>query len=624
MATSKYTSQSSEINNVVDRTITAAEKTPIERFDELIASCSNSNEHDPPQCQRSLVALLRRDLNHMTIAEERTSLLHRFGVALSQQNCKDIEIESLASIVQLDHTNHSQLVQLAQLSELCPLVSIETLTEDLSSLFRDFLCDPLHNLEGSDRNNRLSFRTFVDIICSEFLACSIIGCGVAVHETVLTYFPSFTQILSRESCRIYIDTTFPLNTLLTTRSFTDPDSSFFRLASKNPAFFHSIVEKHAVHISEIAISTAVSSVRVVSDSPSEPRCLDFGRATQNWVVLLKAMAEVKLDLTLPTKRLTSHPSSLLTFIVLSAASTNDELSTAAVSVFSNQFGLSKQRTEALLFATPTTFPVRTPFTPRHSQMLGDSDHMKGSRQSICAEAGRCVMTKSRSNFSAQEQDFDFTTMLGVYFAGSDVSATIFLPLAPFLTRILTIVVPSSTDRMDICWKDDEHSQLMNIFLSLILTLIHTSPPSALSTLPLSSLISILSVALVRLDSIPSSLALSERFGNLFSLSKNRSNPQVRQVVLALCEEGMEDRSDQVLAPFSLAYLNLWKGANGPHSVVRDQRVADHGLRLRQQSMDNLLEQIIIDRLLGSIRLNMKLYLISGPVSILLSFIAVFL
>ncbi|KAK2952579.1 hypothetical protein BLNAU_12407 [Blattamonas nauphoetae] len=1067
MATSKYTSQSSEINNVVDRTITAAEKTPIERFDELIASCSNSNEHDPPQCQRSLVALLRRDLNHMTIAEERTSLLHRFGVALSQQNCKDIEIESLASIVsseeemntlfhssgfsrsilqqvQLDLSKNHRLVQLAQLSELCPLVSVETLTEDLSSLFRDFLCEPQQYL-GDNRNNPSSFQTFVDILCNAFLACTIIGLLSTISLSSSPLIDRFTESL--------LDPTFPLHSLLSTRSFTDPDSSFFRMASTNPTFFHRIVENDVGHILDTALSLTFQTVRIIPDDPSESHCVDFGRATQNWVVLLKAMAEVKVDLTLPTKRFNSLPSSLLIFLILSAASTNDELSTAAVSVFSTQFDLSKQRTETLLFATLRIIPKANSFIPGRAQINGGLHFDKESRSSICAEAGRCVK-RSRSDFSAQELDNNFTMRFSYHFAGclvnalhstttlphafpffsdelcrssqqpnvwndpreksplaaltmlaeiavslayhnsprelnmsesdterrdtncihlfpflgqesqttflslfntfykthrnrlyhylfrmvellvematvnsyntpislltrlkpvaellssvkpstsqngiltmrvsyfersiikklktaegeerwklvtqlvvvsmvdpdlpeelvkvendaqallvlsvhtirsrsrlnfhldtnlaafsrvveftgrlnnlplvavaldhiadtiailylpplaqllfdvnmkqplcenvlnalelmavrrregveegfvvekdeitsqivksclkvlrflvsfqsfdptpfinslisltvtadpslinsillvlqeieertrntptpfsistttasfrgihqssgtqqslisiiasiilstlvvkvqrlslllqglnetlisdiveataenlclvlegrhyspqqifltlnkiilpndpADISASVFLPLAPFLTRILEIVVPMLPDNSGSSSDQDEHSQLLNIFLSLILSLIHTGTPYALSTPPLSSLLSILSIDLVRLDSIPSSLALYERFSNVFSLSKYRSNAQVRQVVLALCEEGMEDRSDQVLDWFSLDFLNLWTGANTYHSVDRDACVYEYHSYDREDSLD---------------------------------------
>ncbi|KAK2942822.1 hypothetical protein BLNAU_22270 [Blattamonas nauphoetae] len=93
------------------------------------------------------------------------------------------------------------------------------------------------------------------------------------------------------------------------RSFTDPASPFFRLASTDPAFFSRLV-KYTADILDIAISTAVSSVRVV---------------------------------------------------------TNTNMSTDAVSIFSNKFGLCTPQTQALLFATPPTFPVSDAFTPRHPE-----------------------------------------------------------------------------------------------------------------------------------------------------------------------------------------------------------------------------------------------------------------
>ncbi|KAK2957958.1 hypothetical protein BLNAU_7134 [Blattamonas nauphoetae] len=127
-----------------------------------------------------------------------------------------------------------------------------------------------------------------------------------------------------------LDPTFPLRSLLSPRSFTDPASSFLRLANTNPEFFRRIIENNTGHILDIAISTAVNSIRVVPEVLSEPRCLDFGRATPNWVVLLNAIADVKMDLTQNSDEFNSIRASHLTFLILSTASTNNELSTAAV------------------------------------------------------------------------------------------------------------------------------------------------------------------------------------------------------------------------------------------------------------------------------------------------------
>ncbi|KAK2958924.1 hypothetical protein BLNAU_6173 [Blattamonas nauphoetae] len=147
-----------------------------------------------------------------------------------------------------------------------------------------------------------------------------------------------------------------------------------------------------------------------------------------------------------------------------------------------------------------------------------------------------------------------------------ISASSLIPLAPFLTRILTILVPSSPVRVEIGTTLDEQSPLLNIFLSLVLSLIRTGTPSTLSTPPLSSLLSVLSIALVRLDRIPSSLTHHSRFFDIFTLNWLRSIPQVRKVVLALCSEGMEDRSNVTLDSFSLAFLRFWKGVNNERLI----------------------------------------------------------
>ncbi|KAK2944395.1 hypothetical protein BLNAU_20697 [Blattamonas nauphoetae] len=519
-------------------TITATEKNPIERFDELLALYSNPNERYPRVSQKSLVDHLERCLDHLT-KDQRTDCLHRFGAALSQRDCQDIDVGSLTKIVssnedaiilfhasglslsilkqiQPNPTNNDRLIQLSQLSEICPLVSIEPLSTDLSSFFRNFLCNPLPYLGNNDPNCRSSLSVFMDILCNEMMACSILGIGDVVYETIVSNFHVFSESISRipiqrprvdynlrdlqkivkisqnetdpvkriaafirhvKDLTIYegnsdgnhpmsllsqclqhtatflnahpdlidsfletvdlssspsdtpsrhnrnlnlisalsheplLDPTFPLHSLLSPRSFTDPASSFIRMASTNPSLFRRLVEMHAERILDIAISAAVNTVQVVSDSPSEPRCLDFGRATQNWVVLLNAMTNVKMYLTQKSEAYISLEFSLLTLLVLSAASTHDELSTAAVSVFSNQFGLSTPQTEALLFATPTTFPVTDAFAPRDSPTLGESDHEQIASQSICAEAGRCIVLKSRTNISKPFKSLDFAGCL---------------------------------------------------------------------------------------------------------------------------------------------------------------------------------------------------------------------
>ncbi|KAK2943974.1 hypothetical protein BLNAU_21120 [Blattamonas nauphoetae] len=128
------------------------------------------------------------------------------------------------------------------------------------------------------------------------------------------------------------------------------------------------------------------------------------------------------------------------------------------------------------------------------------------------------------------------------------------------SQILTSDDQFEIDRTELCFEQDEHSQLLNSFLSLVLSLINTATPSTLHP-PLSSLLSVLSIALVRLDTFPSSLKHHSRFYDLFRLSENRSNPQMRQFVLALSSDGMEDRSDLALDSFSMTFLKVWKGAN---------------------------------------------------------------
>ncbi|KAK2960933.1 hypothetical protein BLNAU_4020 [Blattamonas nauphoetae] len=530
------------------QTISAAEKNPSQRFKEFLDSYTNTKEHNPQSYQKTLITLLRRFLNHMP-NDERHDLLHRFGTAMSQRTSHEVDIESLTTI--------------GLFLEICPLVSITPLSEDLSSLFRSFLCDPQPYLINDNPSHRASISMLMKILCNEYLAYSITGCGEALSEIVDAHFASFIEAisgqqidrpsmtqdyhpsadfhfqaftkikeisqiitdpveriaafidilpnpirsqrnddenypmnllsqclqhtatfltahpdridslleritvssspsdtpfrhdrdltlistLSQSSSPLFtkhtdtlLDPTFPFHDILSPRSFTDPASSFFRMASTNPSFFHRLVKKHAEQIVDSALSTALWTVRVVSEDPSEPRCLDFGRATQNWVVLLNTMAEVRIDLLQHRTSFNGIVSSLLTLLVLSAASTNDDLSTAAVSTFSSQCSLSRSHTEALLFDTPTTFPLSDAFLHHHTQTSGDMDHRKGSCESICAEAGRCVEMHSRRTITKQHDIFEFVKMLGIPFTGCLVNAlysTTSLPHAfPFISSEL--------------------------------------------------------------------------------------------------------------------------------------------------------------------------------------------
>ncbi|KAK2948304.1 hypothetical protein BLNAU_16753 [Blattamonas nauphoetae] len=151
---------------------------------------------------------------------------------------------------------------------------------------------------------------------------------------------------------------------------------------------------------------------------------------------------------------------------------------------------------------------------------------------------------------------------------STISVSKLIPLAHFLTRILTIVVPSSPDRIHTRNDWNTYGELCSSFITLLLSLINPDNPTDLSFHPLSSLLSIFSIALVRLDTISLSLGLNREFNDLFDLKVIQSNPKARQAVLALTEEGMEDRFEVTIESFSNAPPNKWKGANTQHPSYR--------------------------------------------------------
>ncbi|KAK2945275.1 hypothetical protein BLNAU_19776 [Blattamonas nauphoetae] len=447
MRTTSSFLQSSEIRNPGSLLVVASAKNQIERFDDLLASFSDPNEPDPKLYLQSLVTLLQRFLNHLT-NDERNNHLLRFGAALSQRDSNNIDIKSLTTIVsscediitlfhtsglsssiiheiQPNHANTRRLVQLAKLSEICPLDPVERILAFVEPLSNQTISEvyddktyPLNLLSQHLQHTATFLNAHPDIIDS-FLRRLI--ASTAFSPTLFRH-DRHLNLISALCHRPLFDPTFPLHSLLSPRSFTDPASTFFRIASTNPAFFCRFVEKHATHILDLAVSIVVKTVRVVSDEPFEPHCLDFGRATKNWVLLLNAMAEAKMNLTQTSANFSLRTSSLLTLLILCAANTNEELSTAAVSAFSSLFGLSISHSEALLFATPPTFHVNDAFFPRHSQMLGESDHTKNPSQSICAEAGCCVVLNSRTDISEPDQKRELVKLLMIAFSGCLVNA----------------------------------------------------------------------------------------------------------------------------------------------------------------------------------------------------------
>ncbi|KAK2955349.1 hypothetical protein BLNAU_9742 [Blattamonas nauphoetae] len=137
---------------------------------------------------------------------------------------------------------------------------------------------------------------------------------------------------------------------------------------------------------------------------------------------------------------------------------------------------------------------------------------------------------------------------------------------PLISIVSSILLSAAQDFLELSLKRIGSSGLLKFFGSLI----DTEQTATLSTLPLSSLLSILSIALVRLDLIPSEQEHQHNFSIFFSHRQNRFNHQVKHVVHALFEEGMEDRSEIARNSFSAVFLNDWKGANAPNLVDLSQ------------------------------------------------------
>ncbi|KAK2949930.1 hypothetical protein BLNAU_15159 [Blattamonas nauphoetae] len=209
--------------------ITANEKDPVGRFNELLVSLLDPNEPNIESLQQLAIFFLQRYLNHVTDSE-RKDLLHRFGETLSHVNRQHLDIPSLSSLVSSDedsailchssglsftflqelrqnNTDQDSLEYLAQLSEIIHIGADESHSEALISLLGSFLCDPLQYLGEDAQENALTFTRIVDILSNEFLASAITGDGQAVYECVLTHFPTFSRIVETDLIRPLLPST---------------------------------------------------------------------------------------------------------------------------------------------------------------------------------------------------------------------------------------------------------------------------------------------------------------------------------------------------------------------------------------------------------------------------------
>ncbi|KAK2943776.1 hypothetical protein BLNAU_21314 [Blattamonas nauphoetae] len=158
----------------------------------------------------------------------------------------------------------------------------------------------------------------------------------------------------------------------------------FRVAELSPSLLPDIHSSGNTFIYKFTARLAINTARVVSSDPNEPRCLCFGRDNQKWIAFLAAQKELMKPRKYPLWLLSV---SCISLIVLLAASIDDGVSEAAILFLSSKSQLTVEQTRALLFSTPTTFPISSDWPlPVYNQ----HNPSQNPPPSLCAEAGRLL------------------------------------------------------------------------------------------------------------------------------------------------------------------------------------------------------------------------------------------
>ncbi|KAK2955471.1 hypothetical protein BLNAU_9518 [Blattamonas nauphoetae] len=157
------------------------------------------------------------------------------------------------------------------------------------------------------------------------------------------------------------------NIVLLAHRFETSDISIpilFRLIENHPNCLTYLTERTVTPIESSILEYVCNTLRVLSDHPDQPRCLCFGRDTS---VLKIILGQRSTGITQDQQKLddTHRLYSLIPLLILCTASSDDDLSTEALTVATSFFQLPVSQTVALLHHTPPiiSLPPDWPFAP---------------------------------------------------------------------------------------------------------------------------------------------------------------------------------------------------------------------------------------------------------------------
>ncbi|KAK2950066.1 hypothetical protein BLNAU_14988 [Blattamonas nauphoetae] len=161
---------------------------------------------------------------------------------------------------------------------------------------------------------------------------------------------------------------------------SDLVSIFIQVIAITPAPLQSMTLRNVSRLHCLPIQ-ALQSARVTSQDPANPHRLSFGRHTTNWTRFVEAVSSVEWDEKERKEKMIIND--WITLLVVLAASEDVDLSTAAVTLFQRECGLSSKQARTLLFSTPPSIPLNTdwPFP------ISDALTLSGS---LCAAIGSII------------------------------------------------------------------------------------------------------------------------------------------------------------------------------------------------------------------------------------------
>ncbi|KAK2942825.1 hypothetical protein BLNAU_22239 [Blattamonas nauphoetae] len=169
----------------------------------------------------------------------------------------------------------------------------------------------------------------------------------------------------------------------------------FRIVEEKPDLLPFIVD-NPLSLLEPMHSLLQSTVRVHQPLGTTPRCLSFGTDTNRWTTLVRLLSTT-IQGQANSEDMDSFFNHFLDVLVMCAASTDDSLSETAISALSANSGLSLEQTKAILFDTPTTFPLLQDWPFQEPDPTKTVREVKG--HSVCIDVADSLLRRIESDLS---------------------------------------------------------------------------------------------------------------------------------------------------------------------------------------------------------------------------------